>query len=233
MDMGGPVKEICVGRMDESDGTNSKPLERLPLGTGQVGLIYVNPEGFMGQAIPEKSAAQIREIFGRMGMDDRETVALIGGGHAFGKAHGACPNGPGLAPNESPFNPWVGNCGKGKGKDTYTSGIEGQWTSNPLQWDNEYFQLLNDFGDEYELIRGSGDKHQWQHPKLDKKKKLMMMTSDLALIYDEKYDDIVDEFANDMDALNQEFADAWDKLTVRGGNWAENRKCIDGNQYQL
>eukprot|EP00481_Brizalina_sp_1-RS-2013_P001145 TRINITY_DN270_c0_g1_i2.p1 TRINITY_DN270_c0_g1~~TRINITY_DN270_c0_g1_i2.p1 ORF type:complete len:200 (-),score=67.01 TRINITY_DN270_c0_g1_i2:237-836(-) len=181
----------------------------------------------MGQPDPESTAQNIREIFDRMGMNDRETVALIGGGHAFGKSHGACADGHVPGPDESPYNPWPGKCGSGKGEDTFTSGIEGQWTSNPLKWDNEFFKFLNDDGDKYELIIGPGNKYQWEN----KESGWMMMTSDMALIYDEKYDEIVDEFANDIEVLNKEFADSWTRLTSRGGQWIDEPICIDVNQW--
>ena len=124
--MGGPVTKVCGGRIDDFDGSKSMPLNSLedcgiqgncsePIGSSTVGLIYVNPEGVDGEAIPYKSAKRIRKIFGRMGMNDTETVALIGGGHAFGKSH------------------------------LFTSGFDGQWTGKPFKWDNEYFnQLIND-----------------------------------------------------------------------------------------
>ena len=124
----------------------------------------MNPQGVLGDPDPMKSAARIREVFGRMGMNDSETVALIGGGHAFGKAHGACPDGPGDAPNVDPDDPWAGNCGTGSGEDTFTSGFEGQWTTYPFQWDNEFFTQLYDYANDevnYTLITGDGDKYQW------------------------------------------------------------------------
>lgn len=143
----------------------------------------------MGLPQPLQSATHIREIFGRMDWNDRETVALIGGGHAFGKSHGACPNGPGPNPNEQPFNPWPGLCGTGNGNDTYTSGIEGQWTTNPLQWDNEYYQQL--VNDEYLLQIGPGEKYQWENQKNG----YMMMTTDLALVNDDNYNSFKESYS--------------------------------------
>ena len=175
----------------------------------------------MGVPNPERSAGQIRDIFDRMDWNDRETVALIGGGHAFGKAHGACPNGAGPNPEEQPLNPWPGLCGTGKGNDTYTSGIEGQWTTNPFRWDNEYYQQL--LSDTYLLKIGPGDKRQWENQRNG----YMMMTTDLALVNDDNYKAIVQEFATDLDALNTAFAAAWKKLVEAGGRRAENWKCIE------
>merc|ERR1711920_625979 len=155
----------CVGRVDSCDGTDSLDLGptpeqerktpcyingkcKKPLGTTTVGLIYLNPEGPVTRdwrtgvwgpnPNPRLSALDVRDTFGRMDHDDRETVALIGGGHAFGKCHGACPKGAGKSPKEV-FNhphsgeiPWQGLCGTGKGNDTFTSGFEGPWTTKPL-----------------------------------------------------------------------------------------------------
>ena len=134
---------------------------KAPLGTTTIGLIYVNPEGPMNQPDPIQSAMQIREVFQRMTMNDSETVVLIGGGHTFGKMHGACPNGPGASPKNSPENPWPGLCGSGVGpNDTYTSGFEGQWTSNPTHWSNEYFYNLLHF--QWTPVISSGNRTQWQ-----------------------------------------------------------------------
>ena len=179
----------------------------------------------MGEPDPVKSASQIRDIFGRMDWNDSETVALIGGGHAFGKSHGACPAGAGLPPNLAPLNPWPGLCGTGKGEDTYTSGIEGQWTANPLIWDNQYFTQLVQYKNgevEYTLGKGSGDKYQWTNSQNG----YMMMTTDIALVKDDDFYEIVEEYATNIDSLNVAFAAAWKKLTEEGGTWAENKKCI-------
>ena len=119
-----------------------------PLGPTTVGLIYVNPEGPMAKPIPSQSVHQVRDTFNRMNMNDRETIALIGGGHAIGKTHGACPKGPGNPPNVDPEQPWTGLCGKkkskGKGINTFTSGFEFPWTSTPVKWTNHYFKNLLD-----------------------------------------------------------------------------------------
>mmetsp|Transcript_42321 Transcript_42321/g.69778 ORF Transcript_42321/g.69778 Transcript_42321/m.69778 type:complete len:233 (+) Transcript_42321:1-699(+) len=232
--MGVQIDSVCVGRVDDADGKKSLPLGpgaeqppcpvqgdcQAPLGTSTVGLIYVNPEGYMGNPDPVKSASQIRDIFGRMGMNDSETVALIGGGHAFGKSHGACLKGAGSPPDEDPYNPWAGNCGTGKGNDTYSSGIEGPWTSNPVQWDNEYFQQLLE--NKYSVNKGPGGKYQWTNEA----NKNMMMTTDISLVQDDKYHAIVQEYANDLHALTVQFAAAWKKLTESGGQWAANKKCV-------
>eukprot|EP01084_Bolivina_argentea_P037937 70149_1 len=235
LNMSGPVSEICAGRIDSPDGNDSLPLGpgpqappcdipgdcQRPLGPDTIGLIYVNPEGFQGIPDQSKSATQIREIFGRMNMSDRETVALIGGGHAFGKCHGACPFGAGPPPHMDPFNPWPGNCSSGKGIDTFTSGIEGKWTSTPLKWSNEYFKLLININ--YELHKGPGNKYQWRHPK---DTSLIMLTTDLALVNDSNYRIISKEFADNITALNVAFSNAWEKLVTSGGMWAQNKKCI-------
>jgi catalase (peroxidase I) len=190
--MGTPIKQFCAGRIDSCDGSDSLDLGpspqqekdapcaidgkcQEPLGTTTVGLIYLNPEGpvtineatgkWAPNPDPKLSVHDVRDSFARMDHDDRDTVALIGGGHAFGKSHGACPSGPGKAPKEifpdapTPGEiPWSGGCGSGKGNDTVTAGFEGPWTTNPLQWDNEFYKnLLNR---QWEKFRGPGGK--WQ-----------------------------------------------------------------------
>jgi len=231
MAMGGPVSEICYGRVDDADGTASLPLTNtsacpvegdcpLPMGASTLGLIYVNPEGVQAVPDPATSAERIRDVFGRMDMNDTETVALIGGGHAFGKAHGACPDGAGPGPEDQPNNPWPGLCSEG----VYTSGLEGQWTADPLSWDNEFFvQLLEN---NYTLITGDGDKQQWKNDANG----LMMFTTDLALIYDADYKAIVKSYAEDLEVLNTAFAAAWAKLTTNGGKWAANKQCVDASE---
>merc|ERR1740121_2560522 len=189
--MGTPIKQFCAGRVDSADCTASLALGpsaqqekeapcpingkcEKPLGSTTVGLIYLNPEGPVSNVTgewvpnpdPKLSVKDVRDSFKRMDHDDRDTVALIGGGHAFGKGHGACPDGPGPSPKEVfsdkslPQVPWPGRCGTGKGKDTYTAGFEGPWTSQPLKWDNEYFNVLLD--KEWEKFRGPGGKWQWR-----------------------------------------------------------------------
>eukprot|EP01083_Nonionella_stella_P089167 248770_1 len=232
LNMGGPVTEICCGRIDDYNGEKSEILELPecedegncpePQGADTTGLIYVNAAGVLGDPVPEKSAPRIREIFGRMGMNDEETVALIGGGHAFGKAHGACTAGAGDSPEDAPFNPWPGNCDTGMGEDTFSSGFEGQWTSHPLRWDNEFFQFLIE--DDYELITGPGGMPQWENQRDNE---YMMLTTDLALIYDDEYLEIVKSFAEDLDVLNAAFASAWEKLVTEGGSWSSSKKCVD------
>jgi len=241
--MGGPVFGFCGGRIDAADGSESAKLGPtleqeilmpcevngecdIPLGADTIGLIYVNPEGHMGIPDPAESANDIREVFGRMNMDDYETVALIGGGHAFGKAHGACPDGPGPSPIEDPANSWPGLCGTGKGEDTYTSGFELPFTRNPTQWDNEYFQNLINY--EWEKHIGPGNHNQWFPNTRNESppsaisadgthnQTIGLLTSDVALMWeDEKYKTIVREFAEDMGAFDRAFEQAWYKLTTR------------------
>ncbi len=201
-----------------------------PLAAVQMGLIYVNPEGPNGNPDPLASARDIRETFARMAMDDEETVALIAGGHTFGKTHGAAPAShvgpePEAAPVEQMGLGWKNSFGTGKGGDAITSGLEGAWTPNPIQWDNGYFETL--FGYEWELTKSPAGAHQWK-PKgnagagtvpdaHDPKKSHtpIMLTSDLALRVDPAYEKISRHFLANPDALADAFARAWFKLTHR------------------
>jgi catalase-peroxidase len=201
-----------------------------PLGAVQMGLIYVNPEGPNGNPDPIASARDIRETFARMAMNDEETVALIAGGHTFGKCHGAgdaallgpAPEGASI---EEQGLGWKNSFGSGKGDDTITSGLEGAWTSNPVQWDNNYFDNL--FGYEWELVKSPAGAHQWA-PKggaaadavpdahdPSKRHAPMMATTDLALVMDPIYRPISKRFHENPDELADAFARAWYKLTHR------------------
>ncbi|QEO08590.1 catalase/peroxidase HPI [Protaetiibacter larvae] len=208
--------------------TGDRELEK-PLAAVQMGLIYVNPEGPNGQPDPLASARDIRETFARMAMNDEETVALIAGGHTFGKTHGASddsgvgPN-PEAAPLEAQGLGWIGTHGTGKGDDTVTSGLEVTWTYHPTRWDNEFFHIL--YGYEWELMVSPGGAHQWR-PKdgggadlvplahSDGRREPRMLTSDLALRVDPEYDKISRRFKDDQDAFADAFARAWFKLTHR------------------
>ena len=201
-----------------------------PLGAVQMGLIYVNPEGPNGNPDPLASARDIRETFARMAMNDEETVALIAGGHTFGKAHGNGDAGrvgpePEAAPIEAQGLGWLSSHGTGKGFDAITSGLEGAWTPAPTTWDNGYFDTL--FGHEWELTKSPAGAHQWK-PKGDAgagsvpdahdpavRHQPMMLTSDLALIADPAYRAISERFHRDPQALAAAFAEAWFKLTHR------------------
>ncbi|MBM4014398.1 MAG: catalase/peroxidase HPI [Planctomycetes bacterium] len=201
-----------------------------PLAASQMGLIYVNPEGPGGIPDPLKAAAAIRVTFGRMGMNDEETVALIAGGHTLGKAHGAAAPGPhvGREPEAAALEEqglgWKNSHGSGKGGDTITSGLEGAWTSTPNDWSQGYFRNLFRF--EWELTRSPAGAQQWK-PKGDAGRNVpdahdpaklhqpMMLTTDLALITDPEYRKISQRFHVDPVAFNQAFARAWFKLTHR------------------
>jgi catalase-peroxidase len=202
-----------------------------PFGAVQMGLIYVNPEGPGGQPDPLAAAGHIRETFRRMAMNDEETVALIAGGHTFGKAHGAanaaeyCGPEPEAASLEEQGLGWSNRFRTGRGADAITSGLEGAWTSNPVRWDNGYFENL--FGHEWELTKSPAGAFQWT-PKNggghgtvpdahDAKKKHapMMFTTDLALRMDPVYAPISKRFHKNPDELAKAFAKAWFKLTHR------------------
>ncbi|ADP80057.1 catalase/peroxidase HPI [Pseudofrankia inefficax] len=209
--------------------TGDRELEN-PLGAVQMGLIYVNPEGPNGTPDPLASARDIRETFRRMAMDDEETVALIAGGHTFGKTHGAGPaDNVGPEPEGAPIEQqglgWKNAYGTGKGGDAITSGLEGTWTPTPTMWDNSFFETL--FGYEWELFDSPAGAHQWR-PKEGagadavpdahdpaKRHAPTMLTTDLALRFDPIYEPISRRFKDNPDAFADAFARAWFKLTHR------------------
>jgi catalase-peroxidase len=213
---------------DDADGDiHSRKLEN-PLGAVQMGLIYVNPEGPDGNPDPVKSAFDIRDTFGRMAMNDEETVALIAGGHTFGKTHGAAdsahvdvePEAAGLAAQG--FG-WHNSYSTGKGPDTITSGLEVTWTNTPTKWDNNFFETL--FGFEWELSKSPAGAQQWVAKDADasvpdaydpsKKHVPTMLTTDLALRFDPEYEKISRRFLENPDQFADAFARAWYKLTHR------------------
>ncbi|MGP0584819.1 catalase/peroxidase HPI [Paenibacillus timonensis] len=228
-----PEEDIYWGAEKEWLGDNRYTGERElenPLAAVQMGLIYVNPEGPNGNPDPLASARDIRETFKRMGMNDEETVALVAGGHTFGKAHGAGdaalvgPD-PEAAPIEGQGLGWSSTHGTGKGRDTIGSGIEGAWTANPTQWDNGFFELL--FGYEWELTKSPAGAHQWapvnpaaEHLAPDAEDSsirvpTMMTTADMALRIDPEYEKISRRFYENPDEFAEVFARAWFKLTHR------------------
>ncbi len=246
-DMGGPTIGFGAGRADiwhpeeevywgtetewlgENRYSGERDLEN-PLAAVQMGLIYVNPEGPDGKPDPIASAKDIRETFARMGMNDEETVALIAGGHTFGKAHGAGdPSKVGPEPEAAPIEAmglgWQSSHGKGYGRDTIGSGIEGAWTANPTQWDNGYFDLL--FGYEWWLTKSPAGAWQWlvvdpaeehlapdvEDPSI--KVPTMMTTADMALRHDPEYEKISRRFHQNPDEFADAFARAWFKLLHR------------------
>ena len=218
------------GWLDDERYTGDRELEN-PLGAVQMGLIYVNPQGPNGNPDPLKSAHDIRETFGRMAMNDYETVALIAGGHTFGKTHGAADADqyvgvePAGASIQEMSTGWKNNYGSGKGEHTITSGLEGAWTTTPTQWSNNYFENL--FGYDWDLTKGPGGAFQWT-PKngagvdsvpdahnLEKKHAPMMLTSDIALKMDPIYEPISRHFFENPEEFADAFAKAWFKLTHR------------------
>jgi len=201
-----------------------------PLAAVQMGLIYVNPEGPNGNPDPVASGRDVRETFARMAMNDEETVALVAGGHTFGKAHGAGdPKLVGPEPEAAPIEEqglgWINKLGTGKGVYTTTSGIEGAWKPHPTKWDNGYFDML--FGYEWELTKSPAGAHQWvaknvkpEHMIPDahdpsKKHPPMMTTADLSLRFDPAYEKIARRFHQDPKEFADAFARAWFKLTHR------------------
>lgn len=228
-----PEEDVYWGNETEMLGDNRYTGDRQledPLAAVQMGLIYVNPEGPNGKPDPVGSGRDIRETFARMGMNDEETVALIAGGHTFGKAHGAGdakqvgPE-PEAAPLEAQGLGWISSHGSGKGRDTITSGIEGAWTANPTQWDNGFFDLL--FGYEWELTKSPAGAYQWEAVDQEEKHlapdaedssirvKTIMTTADMALRMDSAYEKIARRFHQNPEEFADVFARAWFKLLHR------------------
>ncbi len=228
-----PEEDVYWGSETEWLGdkryTGERDLDN-PLAAVQMGLIYVNPEGPNGNPDPLAAAKDIRETFARMAMNDEETVALIAGGHTFGKCHGAGDAANvGPEPEAAPITEqglgWSSKFGKGKGSDTISSGLEGAWTSSPTKWSNNFFWNL--FGYEWELTKSPAGAHQWK-PKHNggadtvpdahdpsKKHAPMMLTTDLALRFDPEYEKISRRFLENPDQFADAFARAWFKLTHR------------------
>ncbi|WP_332327803.1 catalase/peroxidase HPI [Thiohalorhabdus sp.] len=222
----GPESEMLAGERYEG----GHDLER-PFGATQMGLIYVNPEGPKGEPDPLAAAKATRETFGRMAMNDEETLALIAGGHTFGKAHGAnkaedcVGREPAAADMEEQGLGWKNKCGKGKAEDTYTSGLEGAWTASPAKWTQQYLQNLFSF--EWKKTESPAGKTQWE-PKAEsasnmvpdahvegKRHAPMMFTTDIALKRDPEYRKIAKRFMENPEAFEQAYARAWFKLTHR------------------
>ena len=229
-----PEEDIYWGSEKEWLGVNrysgKRDLEQ-PLGASHMGLIYVNPQGPDANPDPLLAAHDIRETFGRMAMNDYETVALVAGGHTFGKSHGAAPEShKGLEPEGSKIQDqatgWNSNYKSGLGVDTISSGIEGAWTTNPIKWDMGYFENL--FGYDWELTKSPAGAHQWKPKKnghdiemtpdahaKGKNNLPMMQTTDLSLKMDPQYSPISKNFHENPDEFEDAFARAWFKLTHR------------------
>ncbi len=233
-----PEDEINWGAEREWLATSDKPNSRYsgdrqlanPLGAVQMGLIYVNPQGPDGNPDPVASGRDVRETFGRMAMNDYETVALVAGGHTFGKAHGAGPESnvgrePEGADIEEQGFGWKNSFGTGKGGDTITSGIEGAWKPNPTKWDMGYFDML--FGYDWELVKSPAGAWQWRAKDVrpehmipdahdpSKKHAPMMTTADLSLRFDPAYEKISRHFHQNPAEFADAYARAWFKLTHR------------------
>ena len=232
-DIWGPEKDIFWGKENEWLANNRYTGDReldMPLAAVQMGLIYVNPQGPDENPDPLLSARDIRETFGRMAMNDYETVALTAGGHTFGKAHGAASEDhKGSEPEGSEIEEmgfgWTSDFKSGVGRDTITSGIEGPWTANPTKWDNGYFETLYKY--EWELKKSPAGAHQW-HPinqlpedmapdpeDPNMKVHTIMTTADMAMRMDPEYDKISRNFLENPDELSDAFAKAWYKLLHR------------------
>jgi len=232
-DIWAPEEDIYWGKevkwLENNRYTGARELEN-PLAAVQMGLIYVNPEGPDGSPDPWESAKDIRETFSRMNMNDEETVALIAGGHTFGKVHGSGDvSHVGAEPEASPIEAmgfgWKNVKGKGKGRDTISSGLEGAWTPNPINWDNGYFDML--FGYEWKLVLSPAGAKQWHAvnqnekdfaPEVDDNSTrvpTVMLTSDLAMREDPIYRKISERFHKNPDEFAEAFACAWFKLLHR------------------
>ncbi|WP_369930260.1 catalase/peroxidase HPI [Xanthomonas sp. NCPPB 2632] len=227
-DGGGVLVADAEKHGEEQSRTDGGRHLESPLSAVQMGLIYVNPEGPDGNPDPVASAHDIRETFGRMAMNDEETVALIAGGHTFGKTHGAGPadnvgDEPEAADIANQGFGWKSSFGSGKGADTITSGLEVTWTSTPTQWGNGFFENL--FGHEWELTKSPAGAHQWVAKDAEetiphaydpsKKQRPTMLTTDLALRMDPAYEKISRRFLENPDQFADAFARAWFKLTHR------------------
>ena len=232
-DIWSPEQDIFWGKENEWLTNKRYKGDReldMPLAAVQMGLIYVNPQGPDGNPDPLASARDIRETFSRMAMNDEETVALTAGGHTFGKAHGAGSEDlVAVEPEGSPLEQmgfgWKNSHGKGLGRDTTTSGIEGAWTANPTKWDNGYFDIL--FGYEWELVKSPAGAYQWHpiNPKEEhmapdpedpsRKVTTMMTTADMAMREDPEYKKISKRFHENPDEFADAFARAWFKLLHR------------------
>ncbi|MCB2216092.1 MAG: catalase/peroxidase HPI [Desulfobulbaceae bacterium] len=238
VDVWEPEEDIYWGAEEEWLATSDKPKSRYsgerdlenPLAAVQMGLIYVNPEGPDGNPDPVASGHDVRETFARMAMNDEETVALVAGGHTFGKCHGAGPAThvgpePEAAPMEELGLGWRSSFGSGKGGDTIGSGIEGAWKPNPTTWDMGYLKVL--FKYEWELVKSPAGANQWLAKDVDeedmvvdahdpsKKNRPMMTTADLSLRYDPIYEPIARHYLENPDEFADAFARAWFKLTHR------------------
>ncbi len=230
-DVWAPEEDVYWGPenvwLDDERYSGDRRLQE-PLGAVQMGLIYVNPEGPNGNPDPVASGADIRETFGRMAMNDEETVALVVGGHAFGKMHGAGPEGdvqaePEGAPMEQQLLGWKNDFESGVGIHTTTSGFEGAWNSTPTQWDNNYLETLMD--NDWELTESPAGHKQWTAPALagtvpdaqrdDVKHAPMMSTADMAMKMDPIYGPISQRFRDNPEQLDEAFAKAWYKLLHR------------------
>ncbi len=233
-----PEEDVYWGPETEWLATSDKPNSRYtgdrelenPLGAVQMGLIYVNPQGPDGNPDPVASGRDVRDTFARMAMNDEETVALVAGGHTFGKAHGAGPESHvGVEPERGAIEAqgfgWLSTFGSGKGVDAITSGIEGAWKPNPTKWDNGYFDVL--FRYEWELVKSPAGAHQWRAKNVreedmipdahdpSKKHAPMMTTADMSLRFDPIYEKISRRFHQNPQEFADAFARAWFKLTHR------------------